>query len=71
MHANAVQSSNIKRRPHTIAFIYLEFFGPQWHSPIGSMPFHRAQKTLDFQNPTPSHKIMDAARIKSKTHGAV
>jgi hypothetical protein len=22
------------------------FLGPKWHSPIGSMPFHRAQKTL-------------------------
>jgi hypothetical protein len=21
------------------------FLGPKWHSPIGSMPFHRAQKT--------------------------
>ncbi len=22
------------------------FLGPKWHSPIGSMSFHRAQKTL-------------------------
>ncbi len=29
--------------------------GPKWHSPIGSMPFHRTQKTIDFQGPTPSH----------------
>jgi hypothetical protein len=28
--------------------------GPKWHSPIGSMPFHRAQKIPDFQGPTPS-----------------
>ncbi len=28
------------------------FLGPKWHSPIGSMPFHRAQKTLNFQGPT-------------------
>jgi hypothetical protein len=25
------------------------------HSHIGLMPFHRAQKTLDIQGPTPSH----------------
>ncbi len=30
------------------------FLGPKWDAPIGSMPFHRAQKTLDFQGPTPS-----------------
>ncbi len=30
------------------------FLGPKRHSPIGSMPVHRAQKTLDFQGPTPS-----------------
>ncbi len=29
--------------------------GPKWHSPIGSMPFHRAQKTREFQGPTPSN----------------
>ncbi len=29
--------------------------GPKWHSPIGLIPFHRAQKTLNFQVPTPSH----------------
>ncbi len=26
-----------------------------WYSPIGLMPFHRAQKTLNFQCPTPYH----------------
>ncbi len=31
----------------------LSFLGP--HSPIGSMPFHMTQKTLDFQGPNPSH----------------
>ncbi len=31
------------------------FLGPKWHSPIGSMPFDMAQKTLDIQDPTPSH----------------
>jgi hypothetical protein len=29
--------------------------GPKWHPPIGSMQFHRAQKTLDFLGPTNSH----------------
>jgi hypothetical protein len=29
--------------------------GPKWHAPNGSMTFHRAQKGLDFQGPTPSH----------------
>ena len=27
----------------------LSFLGPKWHSSIDSMPFRRAQKTLDFQ----------------------
>ncbi len=36
----------------------------KWQSPIGSMPFHRAQKTLDFQCSTPS-QVMD--RYASKT----
>jgi hypothetical protein len=31
------------------------FLGPKWHSPIGLMPFRRAQKSLDFQGPAPSH----------------
>ncbi len=26
----------------------IDFLGLKWHSPIGSMPFHRAQKGLDF-----------------------
>ncbi len=33
------------------------FLGPKWHSPICSMPFHRAQKSLDFQGPTSSHLL--------------
>ncbi len=33
----------------------LDFLGPKWHSPNGFMPFHKAQKTHDFQGPTPSH----------------
>jgi hypothetical protein len=31
------------------------FLGPKWLSLNGSMPFHRAQKSLDFQGPTSSH----------------
>jgi hypothetical protein len=27
----------------------------KWNSPIGSFPFHRAQKTREFQGPAPSH----------------
>jgi hypothetical protein len=34
------------------------FLGPKWHSHDGSMQFHRAQKSLDFQWPTPSHLPM-------------
>ncbi len=25
------------------------FLGPKWHSSKSTMPFHRAQKSLDFQ----------------------
>ncbi len=34
---------------------WMHFLGPKWHSFIGLMPFHRAQKTLKFQGLTPSH----------------
>jgi hypothetical protein len=44
---------------------------PKWLSPIGLMPFHRAQKSLDFRGPLTLALVMDAARIKSITHGAV
>jgi hypothetical protein len=37
------------------ALEFSSFLGPKWHLPIGLMPFHRAQKTLKFQGPTPSH----------------
>jgi hypothetical protein len=33
----------------------MTFSGPIWHSPNGSMPFHRAQKSLDFQGLNHSH----------------
>jgi hypothetical protein len=32
----------------------VSFLGTKWHSPIGSMLFHRAQKTLNLQGPAPS-----------------
>jgi hypothetical protein len=35
--------------------MYSTFFGPKWHSPNGSLPFHRAPKSLDFQGTTPAH----------------
>ncbi len=31
------------------ALEFSSFLGPKWHSLIGLMPFHRAQKTLEFQ----------------------
>jgi hypothetical protein len=31
------------------------FLGHKWHSPIGWMPFHRTEKTRDFQGTSPSH----------------
>jgi hypothetical protein len=53
--------------------VCVDVLGPKWHSPIGSIPFHRAQKSLDFQSPTPLPLalVMDVARIKSIMHGAV
>jgi hypothetical protein len=44
----------------------LTFMGLKWHSPNGSMPFHRAQKSLDFQGPTlsPFALIMDLHPLK-------
>jgi hypothetical protein len=37
------------------ALEFPSFLGPKWLSPIGSLPFHRAQKTREFQGPTPSN----------------
>jgi hypothetical protein len=48
----------------------LSFLGPKWQSPIGSMPFHRAQKTLDFQGP-PTCPRKGYARIQNIMHRAV
>jgi hypothetical protein len=44
----------------------LEFF---W-APIGSFPFHRAQKTIDFQ-PPPTCPCNGYARLQNIMHGAV
>ncbi len=33
------------------------FLGPKWHSTIGLMPFHWAQKTIEFQGPIPFHLL--------------
>jgi hypothetical protein len=45
------------------------FLGPKWHSPIGSMPFHRAQKTLNFQGPPPLAQVMDMHTSKTLCTG--
>jgi hypothetical protein len=37
------------------ALEFSSFLSPKCHLPISSLPFHRAQKTLKFQGPTPSH----------------
>jgi hypothetical protein len=41
--------------PRELLCIKPSFMGPKWHSPLNLMPFHRFQKTLEFQGPTPSH----------------
>ncbi len=47
------------------------FLGPKWDSPIGPMPFYRAQKTLDNQGPTlPACPRDGYARIQNIMHGA-
>ncbi len=48
------------------------FLGSKWHSPISSMLFHRAPKTLEFQGqPPPTCPCDGYARIKNIMHGAV
>ncbi len=42
-------------RENFFIFILVVHLGHKWHSPIGSMPFHWAKKTLNFRDPTPSH----------------
>jgi hypothetical protein len=46
------------------------FLGRKWHSPIGSMPFYRAQKTLSFHsNPLPLALVMDLPASKTLRTG--
>jgi hypothetical protein len=55
-----------------LALEFLSFLGPKWNSPIDSFPFHRAQKTWEFQAqspPTSPHNVY--ARIQNIMHGAV
>ncbi len=53
-------------------FMYSSFLGPKLHSPIGSMPFHRAQKlSISRAQPPPTCPCNGSARIKNITHGAV
>ncbi len=40
-------------------FYISTFLGPKWHSPVCSIPFHRAQKSLDFQGPTPTQMVCE------------
>ncbi len=49
------------------------FLGPKWHSPIGSMPFHRTQKISNSRapQPPPTSPRNGYARIKNIMHGAV
>ncbi len=47
-----------------------DLYSPKWHLPIGLMPFHKAQKTLKFQGPTPSHLPNGYAHIQNIMHGA-
>ncbi len=58
---------------YVLDVVHVHHLGPKWHSPIGSMPFHRAQKSLDFQGPTPSYLpfVMDVARTNSITYWVV
>ncbi len=39
--------------PHCSPHCPFDFLGPKQHSPIGSMPFHWAQKSLHFPGPKP------------------
>jgi hypothetical protein len=48
------------------------FLGPEWHSPIGSMPFHRAIKLSNSRaKPPPTYPRNGHARIQNMMHGAV
>ncbi len=62
----------IKASGRGLALEILSFLGPKWHSTIGPMPFHSAQKTLDFQwvQPPPTCPRNVSARIKNIMNGA-
>ncbi len=47
---------NVLEHAYPLLGEFSRFLGPKWHSPICSMPFRRAQKTLEFRGPTPSQK---------------
>jgi hypothetical protein len=53
--------------------MFWTFLGPKWLPPIGSMLFHRAQKNLDLQGPTPFHLalVLDIYASKTLCTGAV
>jgi hypothetical protein len=44
----------IRRGGAGLLSYFMHLSGQKWHLPIGWMPFHRSQKTLNFQGPTPS-----------------
>jgi hypothetical protein len=53
IHISTDSGKNIKER---CVMPYLNtVLGHKWHPPMGSMTFQRAQKSLDFQGPTPSN----------------
>jgi len=45
----------------------LSFLGPKWHSPTGSMPFHRVQKNSRIPGPNPLHLALVTDMHASKT----
>jgi len=48
----------------------LEIFYPKWHSPIGSMPLHRAQKlSISRANTLPVALVMDMHAYKTLCTG--
>ncbi len=52
------------------ALEFLSFFGPKWHSPISTMPIHRAQKTQEFQgSPLPLPLVTDMHASKTLCTG--
>jgi hypothetical protein len=50
---------------------FFSFLGPKWHSPIGLMPFHRAQLLNSRAQLPPTSPRTGYARIQNIMHGAV